>query len=290
MVVSFGKRIPDEQLLNDFPSPEGVIEQIYGRIGQGKTYLATASIIKDLERGIPVYANWQIDFSGYDQRQSVLWAILGVFGLKRKYYKFDSANFHYVPLDDDFIDRMETLTDCKVYLDEGHLIFDAYQGTKMSLRKRAAILHTRHFNRSIIIVSQRPTAIHVSARGNVNRFLKCERLLGWPVTLFRMTEFQDMVGETVDEEQPLRSRFYFGSRRIFKAYNSKYLRGGVPVSQKVYFEAYRVGYLSRWLMFIDDIAKFLPKSWTGHAAAALRPPTAADKVRSIQSITKAHNT
>lgn len=239
--LQVGRPIPTEQLIGYFPPPEGTIDLIYGRIGQGKTYAAVADIIEDLKHGIPVYANFKIDWSGYDERTDFLYIISGLLGIKRRFHKFDHSNFHYLPLDDQFMDVFEKLTDCKVYLDEGHIIFDSYLHAKFSMRKRTSILHTRHFNRSIIIISQRPSAIHVSARGNVNRFFKVEKWISWPVLLFTKTEYQDMTNEMVDEEKPIRTKLYFGRKNILRAYNSKYLRGGIETSQKVHFEAWRMG-------------------------------------------------
>lgn len=243
-------------LLRDlFEAEEGSICQYFGRIGNGKTYAATADILEDLQRGMVVYANWRVDLSGVslDQKDSLFYAFLGILGIKKRYYKFLPENLHYLPIDDDFMDVFERLTDCKVYLDEGHVIFDSYQMTKLSMKKRASILHTRHFNRTIAIVSQRPTAVHVSARANVNIFYKCEKLMQWPFLIFRKSEFQEMTGtgETVDDtKKPISSKWYFASKTVLNAYNTKYLRGGIPRSQEVHFEAYDFSYGERWLAFL----------------------------------------
>lgn len=248
-----GKEIVDVDLYEIFEPFEGSIDQIYGRVGMGKTYAATKDIIDELMQGRVVYANWRVNFSGFDERSSFLHIILGLFGIKRAFYRIDKHNFHYLPLNDKFMGVFEKLTDCSVYLDEGHLIFDSYQHAKFSLQKRAAILHTRHFNRKLVIVSQRPTAIHVSARGNVNRFFKVERWLKWPVLLFTKTEFQDMANETVDETKPLRTKMYLGKKSILQAYDSKYLRGDTPRSQDLAITAYKVGWFRSWLLLWNFI-------------------------------------
>jgi len=253
-----GVPIEKQKLIDLWVPEDGTIDVIYGHIGNGKTYAATADILSRLRRGEVVYCNWRIDFKGVDQRDNLL-AILGsILGLKRNFYRFNPGNLHYIELDDAFIESFEKLTDCAVYLDEGHVIFDSYQHAKFSLRKRASILHTRHFNRSIVIVSQRPTAVHVSARANVNRFYKCEALIRWPFTIFRKTEYQDMVNESVDEEKPTRSKYYFASRRIFKAYNSKYLRGGIEKRSDVDFDGFTMPYWSRWGLLFRYIYKNTP--------------------------------
>lgn len=269
-----GKRMSDEELTAIFVPNEGTIDQIYGRVGQGKTYAATVDILRKLKRGEVVYANWKIDFSDYDERADFWYIVCGLFGIKRNYYAYSHENFHYLPLDDNFMDIFERITDASVYLDEGHLIFDSYQHNKFSIKKRAAVLHTRHFNRSLVIVSQRPTAIHVSARGNVNRFFRVDKLFQiGSLILFRKTEYQDMVNETVDEEQPLRSSFYWGKKAIFRAYDSKYMRGDMPASQDVLVEGFKVGWVRSWALLFH----FFYRSWPTIGFSRSRPIINQDK-------------
>jgi len=245
-------------VLEFFPINEGSIDFIYGRIGNGKTLLATIDIKRRLARGEVVYCNWKIDVDNVDQTRNRFYVLLHALGLKRNLVRIDcKKNLHYLPVDDeyaqkqgyeDFTDWLSRLTDCAVYLDEGHIIFDSYQHAKFSLRKRTAVLHTRHFNRSIVVVSQRPTAIHVSARANVNRFFKCERPLAGlqkrlGLLFFVKTEYQDMLNETVDEEKPLASTWYFPSRKLLKSYDTKYMRGGLESSQVPAIDIIRLGFL-----------------------------------------------
>jgi len=135
-------------------------------------------------------------------------------------------------------------------------MFDSYEGTKFSKSKRRLILHTRHYHRTLNIISQRPTAIQVSARGNVNRFYKCVKVFSFYFLppRFAVYEFQDMVGETVDEEsEPVSVRKYWGSSRVFNAYNTDYLAEGIPKSQQVFFEAYDLTFWEKckalWFIF-----------------------------------------
>jgi len=271
----WGIALPRATLVDLFEAEEGTICQYYGRIGQGKTYSATADILDDLRHGVVVYANWKLNFDGFDERKSFVHLFLGFLGLKRNYYVFPKENLRYIEIDDNFLDTFEHLTDCKVYLDEGHVAFDSYEMAKMSLRKRKAVLHTRHFNRTICIISQRPTAVHVSMRANVNIFYKCEKLLSWPILLFRRTEFQDFVaGETVDETRPSGRKTYIANKKVLNAYNSKYLRGGIPRSQDVSFEAYKVSWFARFRLLLRI------------AVLALRPKL---RERPILSLNKAED-
>jgi len=249
-------RVDEIELLDLFPAHEGEITQRYGRIGQGKTYGATVDVLDELRRGHVVYVNWKFNFNGVDQRKDILFIVGSLlFPWRKRFYNFPKDNLRYIAVDSHFIDNFEKLTDCSVYLDEGHVVFDSYEMAKMSMQKRVAVLHTRHFDRSINIISQRPTAVHRMMRANVNRFYKYEKLLTWPFILFRRTEFQDMEDENVDENTPSGVKLYIGRKHIYSMYNSKYLRGDTPNSQTVMFEAYDVPYFQRIKLFIKFFAR-----------------------------------
>jgi len=243
-MTEIGTPIEDIDILRDlFPAHEGEITQRYGRIGQGKTYGATADVIDELKRGHVVYVNWQIKWDGFDQRESFLY-VLGalLFPWANKLYHFPKENLRFIAIDEHFVENFSKLTNCSVYLDEGHVVFDSYEMAKMSMAKRVSVLHTRHFDRSINIISQRPTAVHRMLRANVNRFYKYEKLMSSPFIIFRRLEYQDMLDENVDETTPLSVKLYFGRQKIFKAYNTKYLRGNMEDSQKMEFHAFNLSY------------------------------------------------
>jgi len=224
-LVKVGKELKEIDLLSIFRPVEGEITLRYGRIGQGKTYGATVDVLDDLKTGKIVYTNWPITFDGIDQRESLfrIFASL-LFPWASTFSVIDKSNWRLINIDENFIDTFSKSKNCIYYLDEGHVAFDSYEMTKMSMDKRVSVFHTRHFDRSINIVTQRPTAIHAVMRDNVNRFYKYEKLISKPFILFRRTEYQDLGSDgKPDEEQPLSVKLYLGSKRIYKAYNSKYL-------------------------------------------------------------------
>jgi len=245
-----------QQLIDLFEPSEGTIDLIYGRIGNGKTYCATEMILDDLRNGHVVYCNWHIDYGGTDERKSFIHLLRGiVMPFFKRYYVFPQENLHYFNPDDVDVDFLSSITDADVYIDEGQWIFDSYEKTNFSKAKRKLILHTRHLNRRLVIITQRPTAIQVSARGNVNRYFKCEKFMSWPFIIFRQWQFQDMIGETVDENTPVRNgsftkaRVFFAKKRIFNSYNSKYLRGGIERSQTVQVEAWDLSFNEKLFFF-----------------------------------------
>lgn len=241
-----GTAVAKELLLDLFEPDEGSVNFYYGRIGNGKTYSATADILNFLSKGRVVYANWHINFSGFDERKSFWHVFYKFLFLRKRFFRFPKENLHYFSPDDVDIKFLSKLTDCEVFVDEGQWVFDSYKGTDFSIEKRKLILHTRHFNRSLNIISQRTQALHVTARGQVNRFFKCEKKMIWPFLIFKRTEFQDMKENDVDEESdPISEKTYFAKKSVLDAYNSKYMRGGVEKSQEVYFDAFDFSFVGR---------------------------------------------
>jgi len=240
-----------EELIDLFSANEGSINMYYGLIGNGKSYGATSDILDLLAQGKVCYVNWKIIVDDFDDRKN-FWLLLRglVFPWKKTYFKiprqqnlkfFDPEHFESTGA---MVEWLSSLNDCHIFFDEGQDIFDSYEGTKFSKAKRRLILHTRHYHRTLNIISQRPTAIQVSARGNVNRFYKFVKLSSWPWVRFARYEFQQMTGETVDENsEPISIKTYWGKKSVFNAYNTNFLAEGIPKSQQVNFEAFE---LSLW--------------------------------------------
>lgn len=261
-----GKEVVEIELMDIFPAEEGMITQYYGRIGGGKTYAATSDILELLRRGKVVYANWRIHYDGTDERRSKAYALASIiFPWRKRFFDFPKENLKYFELSDkwaqnngfeDFTHWLSTRTDCSIFADEGHIMFDSYAGIRMSIEKRAAVYHTRHFNRSINIISQRPTAIHVSMRSNVAIFYRCQQIWNWGgIRRFKRTEFQDIAQETVDEQEEkiIGVKYYWGKKRVFEAYDTKYLRGEILQSDKVLFKAYDFNYIARWALLMRNL-------------------------------------
>jgi len=135
----------------------------------------------------------------------------------------------------DEIRWLNTLTDCEIYYDEGQWLLDSYQGTDVSVNKRKLITETGHNNRKIVIIAQRTQSVHVNARGNVNIFWKCKKDSFFFIPCFMVYEFQDMVGQDVDENsEPVSQTRYWSNSFYWGMFNTHYLRAGKPVSQSQY--------------------------------------------------------
>lgn len=258
-----GKKINIDPLVDVFQAQEGEVQSYSGGIGQGKTYGATRRAIKDLLKGRVVYTNWHIeldDFTG-DQRKSLPHLIWNTLFFRSRFYNIDiKKNWHYFDLDEqktwvigdtkynDLVDFVANLTDCTVYLDEGQDLFDSYEGTKMSKNKRKSITRTRHLRKTLVVISQRPQAIAVTARANVNVFYKHVKTMTWPFVHFKVyateeIDAQNMPEWDLEKDKPVET--YFGQKKILNAYNSWYLRKGLKKSQDVHYEAYDLGFIDR---------------------------------------------
>jgi len=246
--VPFGKRISEKELLDVFAprAQDGEVNLYYGQIGNGKTAGATADVLDLLRKGQVVYVNWRINYDGFDETKSLRTLFWKTIFFKSVFFSYPKENLIYFSPDDVDMEFLAKLTDCHVYIDEGQWIFDSYKGTHFDPVSRRLILHTRHFNRSLNIVSQRTQAIHVSARAQVNRFYKFVKVWSYPFIIIKRKEYQDLKGQDVDEEvEPVSVKSYFLSKRIKNAYNSKYMRDGVPMSQEVHFEGFKLNFGSR---------------------------------------------
>jgi hypothetical protein len=258
--IEYGKKVLESDLIDVFSASEGSINMYYGLIGNGKTYAGTSDILDLLKQGKVVYCNWHIITDDFDDRKSLGLSLWNFLIFRKRYYKIPCAkNLHYFDPDTfdstaELVEWLSGLNDCHIFFDEGQDMFDSYEGTRFAKSKRRLILHTRHYHRTLNIISQRPTAIQVSARGNVNRFYKCVKIASWPWVRFARYEFQEMTGETVDEtKDPISVKTYFGSDRVFKAYNTDYLSEGIPKSQVVFFEAFELNFVERFVVLGNNV-------------------------------------
>lgn len=254
--------IPLEDLDELSPADEGSVNLYYGLIRSGKTYGATADIIEELEQGKVVYATWPVLVSSYDDRRDPFRLLASLlFPWRRRFYVIDLArNFHYInaetgevdgvkafdPADPHgYINYLNSLNHCSLYIDEAWRVIDSYKGVTVGTDVRNLILVTGHKYRTVNLIAQRPTSIHVTARGNVNRFYRFEKAYFFGFPRFARTEFQSMTGETVDEtSDPVSVKTYWGSSKIFNAYNSWYY-GDLEPLHRPYFCAYDLSYTTR---------------------------------------------
>jgi len=260
------KVLSQDQLTGLFPPLEGELHMIYGRIGSGKTYTSTVKIIEYLRMGVSVYSSYPVDWQGYDERLDKWVLFKSFFSFNNRFYSFPKENFHYFSVYkpetwvirgekfDNIWDFLDKLTDCVIFFDDVIVeLFDSYEKTFFSKKKRQWAFQTRHFDRTIVLVTQRPTQVQIALRSQVNRFFKCakEKIWWFPfIDFFVLREYQDMISENVDETQdPVSVSVYRPKLSIFKAYQTKYLRAGAPSSQDLVFDGFILSLWEKFLAF-----------------------------------------
>jgi len=266
-MYEIGTEVPIGQTEDHFKAPEGSANMYYGLIRSGKTYAATADIHEELRQGHTVYATWPIKVRDFDDRRSFIYILRGIiFPWKKRYYEIPcSQNLHYINAETGevdgermfdpttrfgYIDYLNKLNHCSLYIDEAWRVIDSYQGTNLTIEGRNLILVTGHKFRTVNLIAQRPTSVHVVARGNINRFYKCEKIATlFGIPLFKRSEFQEMTMETVNETvEPISVKKYWGSKKIFDSYNSWYY-GELNPLHDLKFRVYELNYPERILAF-----------------------------------------
>lgn len=260
MKLEIGQQLDAEQLREFFRPVDGTVNFYYGKIGNGKTYAATADILDYLRRGHIVWANWKIDFPEFDQRNSLPHTLMHFIFFKKQYFRYPPENLRYIDPDNINIEELGKIANAHIFLDEGQWTLNSYEGNKINIDKRKLVLHTRHYNRSLNIISQRTQAIHVTARGQVNRFYKCEKKLSRPWLIFKRTEFQDMKEDDVDETKPIAVKVYFASKYIMKAYDTHAMRGKDVNEQVPKFEVYELNFKERAYALYNSVATAFRRS------------------------------
>lgn len=261
-INNVGKRIIDVSKIADiFEAQEGEVQQIIGKTGNGKTYEATRRALNYLRQGYTVYTTWQLILPEfYDERLDKETVFFKTIAFKKEFYKFNlKENWKFLDIDrPDLIEFVASLTDCIVMLDEGQDIFDSRERMEKSSRK--TITRTRHMHKTLIIISQRAQAVDVTARANVTFFYKCvkTRAWWWPfIPYFKVYRTEEMDNQNYPIFEELQSGWKaelwhsgFAKDWVYNSYNSWYLRAGIPRSQEIKFEAYKLNIIQKiYLLF-----------------------------------------
>ena len=261
-IQSVGKRIIDVSKIADvFEAQEGEVQQIIGKTGNGKTYEATRRALNYLRQGYTVYTTWQLILPEfYDERLDKETVFFKTITFRKEFYRFNlRENWKFLDIDrPDLIEFVASLTDCIVMLDEGQDIFDSRERMEKSSRK--TITRTRHMHKTLIIISQRAQAVDVTARANVTFFYKCvkTRAWWWPfIPYFKVYRTEEMDNQNYPIFEELQSGWKaelwhsgFAKDWVYNSYNSWYLRAGIPRSQEIKFEAYKLNIIQKlYLLF-----------------------------------------
>jgi len=239
-----------------FQPVEGLNTVYYGKVRNGKSYAATCDIFELLRQGEVVLANWDIDFSHYDQREDFKVVALKYIVGKDIFYRFTAQNFVYIDTEDpDLIKKMNLIVGAHLFIDEGQWIFNSHLKTD-DVEKRKLILEGGHYCRTLNVITQRPQNILKDIRSQVNIWYKCEKALQFgSFILFRRWEFQDLTTDDLpDEELPeSRPKHYWGRASIFNAYNTHGRRSKDAKVAVPEFEVYKLGFFEHTALLLKHL-------------------------------------
>jgi hypothetical protein len=267
-----------EEIYDLFRPVEGINTVYYGKIRNGKTYAATADILDLLKAGEIVYANWQIEFDGYDQRDS-FWVVFFKFlAGKKLFFNFKAENLHYLDTTtEEFIKDINKLVGVHLFIDEGQWIFNSHLKSD-DVDKRRLILEGGHYCRSLNVITQRPSNILKDVRSQIHIWYKCQKVFH-AGKLIRFVRYSiedtdpnnDLPIEPEDHDKTPPLKAYWGSKRIYKAYNTHARRSSDAVIPEHQYEVYSLtGWETLKLLFSKiplPKRRKRPKRMRGRAAA-----------------------
>lgn len=244
-----------------FTPVEGLNTVYYGKVRNGKSYAATADIKELLDSGEVVYANWKINFKGFDQRDSFFIAFIKLIFGRSYFYSFKPENFHYIDTNDpDLISTLNKLVGVHLFIDEGQWIFNSHLKTD-DPDKRRLILEGGHYCRSLNVITQRPMNILKDIRSQINIWYKCEkRMVLFGRILFARWEIQEMKNDEPDEDPELKHpvKHYWSSKAIFELYETHGMRRDDAMVVQSEFDVYETNFFQRlWLVLSFFVPKFL---------------------------------
>jgi len=256
--------ISREQILNFFKPKEGLCTFYYGKIRNGKTYAATADILELLRRGETVYANWQIEFKGFDERyDSFAVALVSLITGRKLYFEYGKNNFHFVDPSNLDVKQLSKLVNVHLFIDEGQWVLNSHVRFP-DPEKQRLILENGHHCRSLNIISQRPSNVFKDMRSQVNIWYKCSKKVFGPFTFFIREEIQDMKEDMPDEEAVENRKVYFPDKRVFAAYNTHGMRAKDAFEPEKDFKVYEMTFLQRLRLVVGR--------WWARAALERVPP------------------
>lgn len=249
-----------ERIMELFAPVEGVNSFYYGKIGNGKTSTATADILELLNRGEIVWANWKVNWDGFDERTSISRVFFKFFFGKDVFFRYGAENFHYFHPDDIDVSMLGRLVNVHIFIDEGQWIFNSHDRTD-DPDKRKLVLHGRHYCRSLNILSQRPSNVFKDMRSQIHVWYKCEKVLGSPFLLFRKTEFQDMKDDLPDEDvDDPKVRYYFMSKAVQSAYDTHAMRASDAIVPEVSYRTIHTTFVDRFMLLVANLLPALGRT------------------------------
>jgi len=295
MAYTFGREIDRdvalkfEEIQGLFRPVEGLNTVYYGKVRNGKTRNATADILELLRQGEIVYANWVIDWDGFDQREHFSYALMKFLSRRQDFFKFSKENFHFFSPDEIDVQFLGRLVNVHIFIDEGQWVFNSHVRDKQddaeAIARRKLILHGGHYCRSLNVITQRPSNIFKDVRSQINIWYRCQKRFDFGnFMIFQRWAIEDMKDdlpvEFDKEGKPLgQLKTYWVNKKhdpVFKAYNTHAMRAKDAIEMVPEFEVYETSTWDR----LRHLASFA-NPWRRRAGAVA--PAAAQGAKPLGS-------
>lgn len=255
------------EIIELFTPVEGVNTVYYGKVRNGKTYSATCDILELLKRGEVVYANWEINFDDFDERESTSIVLMKFLFGKKYFFKYKKENFHYFSPDDIDVEFLSHLVGVHLFIDEGQWIFNSHvrenANDPVAIAKRRLILHGGHYCRTLNVITQRPVNLFKDIRSQINIWYKCtKRIQIGKFIIFMRETIEDMKDDIPDEEMIQATKHYVGDKKIFKAYNTHAMRSKDAIDEMAKIEIYQTTFAQRFLLLARAVLPFVGRHTT----------------------------
>lgn len=239
-----------KEIIQLFEPREGLINCYYGKVRNGKTYAATADILKLLDSGQIVFANWYVNWEGKDERKDKILVLGKILFGRKLFFVYGKENFQYFAPDmapAETVRMLNKLVGVHIFIDEGQWILNSHVRNPDPEAQRL-ILTNGHYCRSLNIITQRPTNVFVDMRSQVHRWHKCEKIWRYPLR-FKRTIIEDMKDNVPDEDEEKMKKYprkyYWATKRVKNAYNTHAFRGADAIQPENCFHVYKISTSSK---------------------------------------------
>lgn len=239
-----------QQIMAMFAPIEGVITCYYGKVRNGKTYSATADILDLLNRGEVVFANWEVQWQGYDQRKNKLLVFLKMLTGQNYFFQYKKDNFHYFSPElspQETVRLLNKLVGVHIFIDEGQWVLNSHVRNP-DIEAQKLILTNGHYCRSLNIITQRPSNVFVDMRSQVNIWHKCVKVWLKPLRFVRY-DIEDMKDNLPDENEEKMQKYprkaYWARKKVYMAYNTHVFRSQDAKLEVSSFKVYNVPLLDK---------------------------------------------
>lgn len=277
-----------KEIYDLFEPQEGFNTVYYGKIGHGKTRNATDDILELLSLGEIVFANWKINFEGFNEMEDKKTIWTKFIGGRKQFFKFDKSNFYFLDpqelienKENSNVHMLSRLVGAHLFIDEGQWLFNSLErhdpNDPDSVDKLKLVLHGRHYCRSLNVITQRPSNINKNIRSQVHIWYRCVKRLeifGW--IIFERWSIEDMKddlpeefitkydkeGKAIKNSPNGQRKTYFVNTRtdkIFPAYNTHAMRSPDAIEIKPKFEVYNLDFKSRFNLLLESQFKWFYK-------------------------------